>query len=227
MREDPRRVVVTDSPEGTLQRWSRLKRTQTAPREKTGRGAAAPVVPEVPEEGDGRDVVALADADEQQTAPASQPSPETDELPHDELPDIASLDKDSDFSGFLRQGVPEEIRRQALRVLWRSDPVLANLDGLNDYDEDFTVVHTVGDAVRTAYKAGKGYLDDEDEAEAEAAEQVGVAEETTEPVDAAPSEQIAASNSDEITGGSAPTEADPGVADEATVGGVERDRRKT
>jgi hypothetical protein len=37
----------------------------------------------------------------------------------------------------MREGVPEALRNRALRKLWLSDPVLANLDGLNDYDEDF------------------------------------------------------------------------------------------
>ena len=79
-----------------------------------------------------------------------------------DLPDIASLNAESDFSVFLRDGVSEDIRRKALRVLWRSDPVLANLDGLNDYDEDFSVAHTIAEAVKTAYTVGKGYLSEEE-----------------------------------------------------------------
>jgi hypothetical protein len=47
-------------------------------------------------------------------------------------------------------------------VLWRSDPVLANLDGLNDYDEDFRATGVLAEAVRSAYKVGKGYLREED-----------------------------------------------------------------
>ena len=54
-----------------------------------------------------------------------------------DLPDIDSLDKESDYSVFLKEGVPEELTRLALRKLWRSDPVLAVLDGLNDYDGDY------------------------------------------------------------------------------------------
>jgi len=210
---------VTDKPEGPIQRWSRLKRTRTVPREKTGHGASAPVVPEDTE---GREVAALTDADEREDSPAPQPSQEPPEP--DELPDIDSLDKDSDFSAFLREGVPEEVRRRALRVLWRSDPVLANLDGLNDYDEDFTIVHTVADAVRTAYKVGKGYLEDEDETEAK--DQAGGAEETAEPADAAPCERIAASESDQMTDERTSTEPDTDSAGE-TGGGPGRNRRKT
>ena len=61
-----------------------------------------------------------------------------------DLPDIETLDKDSDYTGFLRDGVPEKLKKLALRKLWLSDPVLANLDGLNDYDEDFGAILKTG-----------------------------------------------------------------------------------
>ncbi len=44
----------------------------------------------------------------------------------------------TDFSRFLKEDVPERLQRAALRRLWSSDETFANLDGLNDYDEDFT-----------------------------------------------------------------------------------------
>ena len=53
------------------------------------------------------------------------------------------------------------LRRLALRRLWRSDPVLANLDGLNDYDEDFAALHKTGaEAVAAAVRAGRRYARD-------------------------------------------------------------------
>ena len=57
--------------------------------------------------------------------------------------DIDELEYDSDFTVFMNDKVPEKLRRMALRKLWRSNPILANLDGLNDYDEDFTDAATV------------------------------------------------------------------------------------
>jgi hypothetical protein len=175
-----------------------------------------------PEDPDGREVVALTDADERETSPAPQPPLEPEAEP-DELPDIASLDKDSDFSAFLRQGVPEELRRRALRVLWRSDPVLANLDGLNDYDEDFTIVHTVAEAVRTAYKVGKGYLEDEDEDEdeKEATAQTGAGEEIAEPDE--PADESTSTKPDPDTAGETAAEVAANTAD----GGSERNQSKT
>ncbi len=104
------------------------------------------------------DAVTAAPAEDTPPADVTEPGAAAEELP-----DIDSLDKTSDFTVFLKEGVPEAIRRKALRRLWRLDPVLANLDGLNDYDEDFSVVGMVAGQLKTLYKVGKGYLD-EDEA---------------------------------------------------------------
>ncbi|GAB2184343.1 DUF3306 domain-containing protein [Roseibium sp. LAB1] len=74
------------------------------------------------------------------------------------LPDPDTLEKDDDFAQFLAKTVPERLRRRALRRLWLSNPVLANLDGLNDYDDDFTDASTAGQVVKTAYEVGRGFL---------------------------------------------------------------------
>lgn len=87
-------------------------------------------------------------------APAAPPSPPS--LPP-VLPDLATLTAASDYTVFLGADVPEAIRTQALRILWRSDPVLANRNGLNDYDDDYTAIGTIAAAVRTAFDAVRGY----------------------------------------------------------------------
>ena len=79
------------------------------------------------------------------------------------LPPVDELTADSDYTVFLGKNVPEAIKRAALRKLWLSDPVLANLDRLNDYDEDYSIVDTVVSAVRTSYQVGKGYVDEVEE----------------------------------------------------------------
>ena len=71
------------------------------------------------------------------------------------LPPIDELGAESDYTGFLAREVPVELRRQALRKLWRSSPTLANLDGLNDYDDDFASLGA-GKLVRTVFEVGKG-----------------------------------------------------------------------
>jgi hypothetical protein len=63
-----------------------------------------------------------------------------------------------DFAAFMRSEVPERLRSRALRVLWRSNPVLANLDGLLDHDDDFTDAATVMPNMKTTYQIGKGML---------------------------------------------------------------------
>ena len=73
------------------------------------------------------------------------------------LPAIEELTPESDFAAFLARRVPVTLRRAALRKLWQSDPVFANLDGLNDYDDDFRTLG-VGKIVRTAYEVGKGFV---------------------------------------------------------------------
>lgn len=73
-----------------------------------------------------------------------------------QLPDPDTLTAGDDFSAFMAKAVPDRIRRRALRVLWRSNPVLANVDMLVDYGEDFTDSATVVENLQTAYQVGKG-----------------------------------------------------------------------
>ena len=74
------------------------------------------------------------------------------------LPEPESLGLGDDFSVFMTKAVPERLRRRALRVLWRSNPTLANVDMLVDYGEDFTDKATVIENMQTAYQVGKGML---------------------------------------------------------------------
>ncbi|MGJ8602827.1 MAG: DUF3306 domain-containing protein [Marivita sp.] len=74
------------------------------------------------------------------------------------LPDPDTIEPGQDIIGFMNKAVPERLRRRAMRQLWRINPVLANLDGLNDYDGDFTNATTDAPGVKTAYQVGKGML---------------------------------------------------------------------
>jgi hypothetical protein len=77
--------------------------------------------------------------------------------------DFDALDYDSDYTRFMKGGVPEAVRKRALRMLWGSNPILANIDGLNDYDDDFTdAALAVKGLLKTSYKADSGYLTDEE-----------------------------------------------------------------
>jgi hypothetical protein len=76
------------------------------------------------------------------------------------LPPIEELTFESDFTAFMAKNVPEAVKRAALRKLWVSDPVLANLDGLNDYCEDHHLVDLPITLDQTSYKVGEGYLEE-------------------------------------------------------------------
>jgi hypothetical protein len=87
-----------------------------------------------------------------------------DVLVPDDLPDIDTLDKDSDFSLFMRKGTPEHLKKLALKKLFHSDPAFSVLDGLNDYDEDYSMIGMVAEVVSTRYKPGRGMVDPDEEA---------------------------------------------------------------
>lgn len=74
------------------------------------------------------------------------------------LPDPDQLQAGDDVTGFMAKAVPDRLRRRALRRLWRLNPVLANVDGLVDYGEDYTDAACVIENIQTAYQVGKGML---------------------------------------------------------------------
>lgn len=116
--------------EGFLNRWSRVKTEGNAPEAK--REAETPEAPPEKELTDAEILEKLG------------------------LPDPLTLKEGDDVRGFMSAQVPEHLRRVALRFLWRSNPVLANVDGLIDYGEDFTDAATVIENMQTVYQVGKG-----------------------------------------------------------------------
>lgn len=85
--------------------------------------------------------------------------PEREVLEKYGLPDPDTLELGADVTGFMRKEIPELLRRKALRALWKTNPVLAVLDGLNDYDEDYTDAAFAAKSVNTLYKVGQGMFD--------------------------------------------------------------------
>ncbi len=90
-----------------------------------------------------------------------------------DLSDPDTLQAGDDVSGFMDKAVPDRLRRRALRRLWRLNPVLANVDGLVDYGEDYTDAACVIENLQTAYQVGKGMLAHVEVLAAEAEEQEG------------------------------------------------------
>lgn len=70
--------------------------------------------------------------------------------------DLEKVEYGFDFSVFMKRGVPDVLRKKALKKFFNSNPVLANLDGLNDYDEDFNnPLHMV---YKSSWDVGRGFL---------------------------------------------------------------------
>ncbi|QDL92437.1 DUF3306 domain-containing protein [Paroceanicella profunda] len=134
---------------GFLDRWSRRKRRAEAPEaEPAEAGPGAPSPPEA---------VAAPGAEAEAAFPPEATDAEILETLG--LPDPDRMQPGDDFSAFMRGAVPRRLRNRALRRLWASNPVLACLDGLNDYEEDFTDAAKVMPGLKTAYKVGRGMLD--------------------------------------------------------------------
>jgi len=169
--------VMAEESDPFLKRWSKKKRGEALEAEES----SGDPLEELPTEAENK-----GDLEVQGEAP---------EIPLD-LPDVDSLTTDSDYTGFLKEGVPEELKRVALRTLWKSSPVLANLDGLNDYDEDYSVMGSVVEVIKSAYTAGKGYKEEKPEApEPEADSAPGDDEPSQEPL---PEDENTEDNEEEI-----------------------------
>ena len=149
--------------ESRLQRWSRKKAEVSKKADPT---------PSVPVENE--------PSPEAQELAINEALPESEVLEKYGLPEPDTIELGTDITGFMRKEIPELLRRKALRALWKSNPVLAVLDGLNDYDEDFTDAAHAGEVVKTLYKVGQGMFDKAAKRAEQAAEpteaQVGLAE---------------------------------------------------
>jgi hypothetical protein len=112
------------SEEGFLSRWSRRKRAVEA-----GREVSEPEAPPPPPAAEPAPPAAVPSAD-----PVVPDEPEFDLA---SLPPVESLTIESDITAFLRKGVPESLKRAALRRAWSLDPAIRDFVGPADYAWDF------------------------------------------------------------------------------------------
>ncbi len=75
-----------------------------------------------------------------------------------DLPAPEDLVNGEQLRAFLKTQLPQRLKTRALRSFWRTNPVLACLDGLNDYDDDYTAAATAGKPVNTIYQVGRGMV---------------------------------------------------------------------
>lgn len=121
--------AAVDSDAFSLARWSARKRA-----------AARPPAPPADAAADAEQ--AAADAERAAAADGRA----RDELTDADMPPLDSIDERSDVSAFFAPKVSAELRRLALRKLFRL-PGYNIRDGLNDYDDDYTAFAPLGDIV--------------------------------------------------------------------------------
>ncbi len=121
MVKHPRAEPSTDKNEEFLQRWSRRK-------------AAA-------NEGS-QDAETAQEKEPLVPAPAPEPLPKTDA----DMPPVESIDESTDMRDFFSPEVSEQLRQVALRKLFHL-PQFNIVDGLDDYDDDFTTFEALGNIV--------------------------------------------------------------------------------
>lgn len=149
---------------GFLSRWSRRKRGEELPEPE----AAPPVAEAKPAP---------------EPAPACEPvaeaPPPEPEFDISTLPPIESLDASSDFTVFLKPGVPQALRTAALRKAWLADPLIRDYMSPLDYAWDFNtpgglphgfsnVLAETGEALRKLVNQAIGEMEPEEEKPPEA-----------------------------------------------------------
>lgn len=95
---------------------------------------------------------------EAEAAPIVDERSDEEVLAELELPQPETLEDSDAVKAFLQNDLPQRLKARALRQLWRTNPIFANLDGLVDYGEDFTDAATVPEKLETVYQVGKGML---------------------------------------------------------------------
>lgn len=122
--------------ESALSRWSRRK---LAAREEQ-QGEKTEDALEIEPSAEGQDIQSPETVE-----------PEIPALTDADMPDIETLTEESDYSPFMSPGVSEELRKLALRKMFRAS-VFNVRDGLDEYDDDFTSFEKLGDIVTSDMK---------------------------------------------------------------------------
>jgi hypothetical protein len=149
--------LSTRDEDGLLSRWSRRRAQVREAEEREAQEIAA-------REAEQAETEALLADPAQRDVP---PDDETRQKWIEELEqiDIDALSYDSDFTIFMKSWVPGALRQRALRKLWTTNPALAVLDGLNDYDLDYTDAAMGAGKVISSWSPQGGYAKLEEMAE--------------------------------------------------------------
>ncbi len=152
---------------GFLSRWSRRKRGEEVPEPEAEPAPELPAM-EMP----------LAEALPVEACPVEacpvEAPPAEPEFDVASLPPIESLTTESDFSVFLKPGVPQALRTAALRKAWTADPLIRDYMSPLDYAWDFNtpgglphgfsnVLAETGEALRKLISQAIGEIEPEEE----------------------------------------------------------------
>ncbi len=193
---------MTIKKEGFVSRWSRRKQevvNETA-------------VEDLPEIVDGEEIIVDEPVDEGTLA--EQRLEKLNALTDEDMPDIETLNEDSDFSGFMSTGVSETLRKMALQKLFQGKSYNIR-DGLDEYDGDYTSFEKLDPSIITCdmkhiieVEAEKARLAKEEQKKegqekeellkAEEGEQIAEREDTFDEVDKDDKEDKESKDNDEI-----------------------------
>jgi hypothetical protein len=162
--------MIPEDQASFLARWSRRKRAAEAAPEPSPAPLDAPAEDEAP-----------PPALKPQAAKAQAcPIPGLPEIDLSLLPKIEDLTAGSDFSPFLRPGIPAALRSAALRRMWSLDPAIRDFIGPADYAWDYNTPAglppgfslEIGEGVKKLLAQAIGALDEDAPRQAETAEAV-------------------------------------------------------
>ncbi|HZP68699.1 MAG TPA: DUF3306 domain-containing protein [Pseudolabrys sp.] len=102
-------------PDNFLSRWSRRKREA--------------VEREAKKSGDEAKTESGQESDERSPSQPDASVQASPELDIERLPPIESIDANTDITAFMRAGVPEDLKRAALRRAWSADPAIRDFMG--------------------------------------------------------------------------------------------------
>ncbi|MCW8087961.1 DUF3306 domain-containing protein [Sabulicella glaciei] len=123
---------------GFLGRWSQRKRAALRGEETVPETEAPPAPPAVEVELPPAFIPPVAEAAPEASVAAPEPEAETEEeFGLASLPPLDALHAGSDFTAFLRKGVPLALRHAALRKAWVADPLIRDYLSPLDYGWDF------------------------------------------------------------------------------------------
>ena len=129
-----------DKSEGFLSRWSRRKQEEPEELEEPTK----PNESVDPLDSDANGTLPRSSAELENVPP---PAPLTDE----DMPDLETMNQDSDYSGFMSPKVSDGLRKLALRKMFQGDEFNIR-DGLDDYDDDYTKFEPLGNIVTSDMK---------------------------------------------------------------------------